>query len=213
MRAYSHFIWDFDGTLVDRYPHSTAAMCAAAARFGISVDPAQVSRWLRRSFQTCIEALRLTEAQVAVFRRYHGDMTLPPPIVPFPDAAPTLAALSARGARHYLYTHSRRRMSVAFLERFALLPAFDDCMTPDDPAFTPKPDPGALRALLARHAIDPADAVMVGDREIDMVSARGAGIDGILVDPDRLVPETCAVLRVDTLAQIAEADARMGRRA
>ena len=204
MLPYTHYIWDFDGTLFDSYPHSTAAMCAAAGRFGLSVEPARVSRWLRQSFRTCYEALGPTPEQIAVFRQYHGDMSLPPPIVPFPDAEPVLRALADRGAKHYLYTHSRRHMSVAFLERFGLLSWFADCMTPDDPGFTPKPDPGALVCLLDRHGIAPGDAVMVGDREIDMVSGRGAGIDGILVDPDRLVGETRAARRVDRLADILD---------
>ena len=202
MDRYLHYIWDFDGTLFDSYPHSTAALCAAAAHFGIPVEPEQVSRWLRTSFATAFRALDFTEAQQAYFRSLHGDPAFPPSIVPFPQARPVLEALAARGARHYLYTHSRRRMSVAYLERFGLAPLFSGFMTPDDPGFASKPDPGGLLRLMADRAVPPDLAVMVGDREIDMRCARAAGIDGILVDPDHLVAETCAVRRCATLAEV-----------
>ena len=204
MLAYRHYIWDFDGTLFDSYPHSTAAMCAAAAHFGMAVDPAQVSRWLRTSFATAYEALGLTEEQKRYFRGLHGDLTLPPPIVPCPDAGQALRALAAGGAKHYLYTHSRRRMSVRFLEEFGLAEAFTGFMTPDDPGFTSKPDPGALLRLMADYDIPAEAAVMVGDREIDMRCARSAGIDGILVDPDGLVGACCARYRCDRLREIPE---------
>ena len=87
METYSHYIWDFDGTLFDSYPHSTAAMCATAAHFGIPADPPTVSRWLHASFATCFAALGLTEEQLRYFRALHGDGAFPPPLVPFPDAA------------------------------------------------------------------------------------------------------------------------------
>ena len=77
-------------------------------------------------------------------------------------------------------------------------------MTPDDPGFAMKPDPGAIRYILNHWAIDPADAVMVGDREIDVRCARDAGVDGILIDPDRLVEATCAKYRIDDLIEIIQ---------
>ena len=118
-----------------------------------------------------------------------------------------LRTLREGGAHHYLYTHSNHRMSVRFLERYGLDRWFEGWVTPEDPGFTMKPDPGAIRYILDHWRIDPAEAVMVGDREIDMRCARGTGVDGILIDPDRLVDETCAVARADDLiALLAEGD-------
>ena len=116
--------------------------------------------------------------------------------------AAVLRALYEGGARHTLYTHSNHKMSVRFLRQYGLDRWFDGWVTPDDPGFAMKPDPGAIRYILEHRHIDPADAVMVGDREIDMRCARDAGVDGILVDPDRLVAETCARYRADDLMEI-----------
>ena len=204
MQFYRHYIWDFDGTLFDSYPHAAAALCATLARFGRAADPEQVRRWMQVSFATAFSAVHLTDEELACFKTLHGDADFPPPVVPFPQAEPTLRALAARGARHCLYTHSRARVSVGYLARFGMDSLFEDFMTPDDPAFTRKPDPGALRALLKRQGIPPGEAAMVGDREIDMRSARAAGIDGILVDPEHLVGDTVARYRADSLAALLE---------
>ena len=122
--------------------------------------------------------------------------------MPFPEAGPVLRALSGLGARHWLYTHSRRKMSVAYLERFGLAKLFDGFMTPDDPGFARKPSPDALLYLLRERRIPAREAAMVGDRELDMRCALAAGVDGLLLDLDRLVAETCATARIDRLSQL-----------
>ena len=202
MHRYHHYIWDFDGTLFDSYPHSTRALYVTARHYGAEVTYDEVSRAIRHSFARAFERVGLSEAQLMMFHRLRADDAFPPPIVPFPHAEAVLRALRESGARHTLYTHSNHKMSVRFLRQFGLDRFFDGWVTPDDPGFAMKPDPGAIRYILEHWDIDPADAVMVGDREIDMRCARDAGVDGILVDPDRLVAETCARYRADDLMEI-----------
>ena len=205
MKKYSHYIWDFDGTLFDSYPHSSRALYETARHYGVDVSFEAVNRAIRHSFARAFALVGLDEEQLRRFHRLRGDDAFPPPIVPFPHAEVVLRTLREGGARHYLYTHSNHRMSVRFLERYGLDRWFEGWVTPEDPGFTMKPDPGAIRYILDHWRIDPAEAVMVGDREIDMRCARGAGVDGILIDPDRLVDETCAVARADDLiALLAE---------
>jgi D-glycero-D-manno-heptose 1,7-bisphosphate phosphatase len=43
-----------------------------------------------------------------------------------------------------------------------------------------KPKPGMLRGLIAKHGVDPAASLMIGDRESDMQAAAGAGVAGYL---------------------------------
>jgi len=199
---YHHYIWDFDGTLFDSYPHSTRALYVTARHYGVDVTYDQLSRAIRHSFARAFALLGLDDEQLGMFHRLRGDDAFRPPIAPFPNAERVLKALCEGGARHYLYTHSNHRMSVRFLRQFGLEKYFTGWVTPDDPGFSMKPDPGAMRYILAHWGIDPADAVIVGDREIDMRCARDAGVDGILVDPDRLVEATCAEYRVDDLIEI-----------
>ena len=206
MNQYRHYIWDFDGTLFDSYPHSTAALYDTARHYGVEVDYDALSRAMRHSFATAYGLVGLTPEQLRRFHRLCGDDAFPPPIVPFPNAAKVLETLANRGARHYLYTHSNRRMSVRFIEKFGMDKWFAGCVTADAPGFAAKPDPGAILYILDHFHIEPAEAVMVGDREIDMACAAAARIDGILVDPDRLVEKTGAKYRVDDLMEIIAND-------
>lgn len=202
MFPYSHYIWDFDGTLFDSYPHSTRALYVTARHYGVDVDYDDLSRAIRHSFAQAFQRVELSEAQLQMFHRLRGDDAFEPPIVPFPHAGEVLDTLCGQGAQHWLYTHSNHRMSVRFLERFDLDRYFTGFVTPDDPGFTMKPDPGAIQYILDHWNIDPARVVMVGDREIDMRCASSAGVDGILVDPDGLVAATCAKHRIDDLIEI-----------
>ncbi len=43
-----------------------------------------------------------------------------------------------------------------------------------------KPGPGMVRDLLARFAVDPAHALMIGDRPTDVQAAQAAGVRGVL---------------------------------
>ncbi|MEO8811921.1 MAG: HAD family hydrolase [Caulobacteraceae bacterium] len=64
-----------------------------------------------------------------------------------------------------------------------------------------KPNPGMIRRALADFAVDPARAVMVGDRQRDLEAARRAGIAGVLFDGgdlDRLVRRLMAAKTSDT---------------
>jgi len=47
-----------------------------------------------------------------------------------------------------------------------------------------KPGSLLLERAIARHGIDPAASVMIGDRERDLLAAGAAGVRGILVPPN-----------------------------
>ena len=68
--------------------------------------------------------------------------------------------------------------------------------------FAIKPAPDALRCLLARNAIDPTEAAMVGDRDIDIEAGNNAGIRGVLFDPDGFYPGLRADLRAGSMAEL-----------
>lgn len=64
-----------------------------------------------------------------------------------------------------------------------------------------KPDPRIFQMGLERAGVQPAEAVYVGDLyAIDVMGARGAGVDGVLVDP--LMLETVDCPRVRSIAEL-----------
>lgn len=58
--------------------------------------------------------------------------------------------------------------------RFALVPAYRR------DSFDRKPNPGMLLSLMNRFPVDPARAVLIGDKSSDLAAARAAGIQGMV---------------------------------
>ncbi|HTF58013.1 MAG TPA: HAD family hydrolase [Planctomycetota bacterium] len=68
-----------------------------------------------------------------------------------------------------------------------------------------KPDPAIFRIALERMKLSAAEAVYVGDTyHFDVVGARAAGVEPVLLDPGGLYPDSDA-RRVRSLAELIEA--------
>ena len=183
--VFEHFFWDFDGTLMDTYPLMSRSLQRTLESFGY-VEPLEAI--FQQAKVTVKHACRYygekydlpVEELMKRFRQFDDepDMSVPP----FEGMVETLLALKARGAHHYLYTH-RNHSALTYLATCMDPAIMEDAVTGDDP-FPRKPDPTALLALLERNGIDPAKAIMVGDRNLDVEAAVNAGIAGCLLDTD-----------------------------
>ncbi len=197
-----HLIWDFDGTLYDTYPQMAQAFQAALADLGCSADEQEIYTCIKDTVYAaeCAYAARFgidADALTAAFRKRHGAQTDFPMM---PGLIVCLRRTAAMGCRHYLFTH-RNRKAVAQLTADGLDGFFADFVTRED-GFADKPSPEAILHLMAKHGFGPADAVMIGDREIDMASGRAAGAKCVLLDPDGYYPDAKADARVASLADI-----------
>lgn len=56
--------------------------------------------------------------------------------------------------------------------------------TVNDPCLCRKPGSGMLLDAIAKYNIDPTLSVMIGDKPRDVEAANGAGVKGILIEPD-----------------------------
>lgn len=204
MKPVRHLFWDFDGTLYDSYPNVTHAFLCTLDELGCSalVTPREALSLLKVSVfsaaQHCAGMAGLDVARVMeVFARYHARES---GFAPYAGLDECLRTLHAAGVRHYLYTHRDRR-AVEQLEQDGLWSLFSDGVTSED-GFPHKPAPDALRCLLARNAIDPTEAAMVGDRDIDIEAGNNAGIRGVLFDPDGFYPGLRADLRAGSMGEL-----------
>lgn len=102
----------------------------------------------------------------------------------YEDALPVLARLRADGVRTAILTNGpsdgqRRKLGATGLEA-----AVDLVAIGEETGFS-KPAPRAYHAIVEHFAVDPADALMVGDSpELDYDGARLAGLQALLLDRD-----------------------------
>ena len=196
---FDDYIWDFDGMLFDTYPRMRAAFGEALARQGCPRPVPEVMTAIKRSVRGAADAYAaqygLDRARlIADFQAIEHAMP-PETMVPYEGAADFLQAILARGGRHFLYTH-RDATALEALKRWDMADCFTGLVTAADP-FPAKPAPDALLHLMKIHAIAPARAVMLGDRDIDIEAAKNAGIAGCLVDPEHFYDDYPAPLRCD----------------
>ena len=195
MMKYKNYIWDFDGTLFDSYPHICECLLKIMEREGIRdhFDAEMVMRHLCVSYGAARDYTGISAEAYRDFVNLQyvtGDAEVEPKVVPYPDCEKVLREIAAAGGRHYIYTH--RNLTVAeHIENFGMADLFLDRVTSED-KFPSKPAPNAIQALMERNGLKPEETIMIGDREIDGKSGKNAGIDGALVNYYPRLPDgTC----------------------
>lgn len=172
-----NLLFDLDGTLTDSRPGIVACIRHALDRAGIaSPDDQELRRWVgpplthsfAQLFGTARDAACVAQA-IAHYRERFVALGMYENSV-YDQVHATLDELSQRGARLYVATSKPRAHAERILEHFALAPRFTAIFGSElDGRLSEKTD---LIAHVLEHAgLDPADSVMIGDREHDM---RGA---------------------------------------
>lgn len=176
-------LWDFDGTICDTYPAIASAVNTALASFGQSASLERIIELASISLDGCIRTLAsdysLSYQELdAVFARTYQDVQ-PRDQPPFPDVTMLLRQLADRGICHFIVTHRRRASLTVLLATHELSDYFTHCITADD-GFAKKPAPDALVYLLSTYGIAPEHALVIGDRDVDILAGQAAGISTCL---------------------------------
>ena len=186
MRAKG-IVWDLDGTLLDTLCDLTASVNAALAACGM---PPRTQEEVRRFVGN--GAVKLMEravpagtdaaaeaAALAAFRAHYAvhanDATKPYPGIPA-----LLSRLAAAGVRMAIVSNKPDFAVRSLAETY-----FATLMTAAVGAregVPTKPAPDLVLAAIREMGLTPADCVYVGDSEVDVATAKAAGVAGIFVN-------------------------------
>lgn len=201
---YKYYIYDFDGTISDSYPTFTKAFLQMLEDLGIHDTYENVFAKLKVSFGNACTSYDFPKMEKSVSQLYKEYRVPLMPIYakPFDDAEKLLATVIENGGKNYIYTHSGQ-IAWDLLEQWGLKKYFAGGVTADM-KFPGKPAPDALNYICETEGLEKDLCVMVGDRDIDILAGKNAGMDGILLDPGGYFPGFECTHRVDTLEEIID---------
>ena len=183
------YIWDLDGTLLDSYGVIVEAAARTAADEGINDPKDYILKVVKQ--KSCTAYMEEIGSQCGktvreVFAQYQKHTHALDDLITLIDGAKeTLERLQEAGAVHFVYTH-RGSSSEPILERLGVLKCFREVVT-SMYGFAPKPSGEGVRFLVEKYGLDPEQTWYVGDRTLDVLCAKDAGVKALLY----LAPDTC----------------------
>ena len=176
-----HFIWDFDGTLFDSYPIIIGNLRSALQAYGYDCDPTEAMGLMLQNISVALNHYAdkfgiPREEFVDTYNRFHQAVNPQLLAKPMADIEKVLSHIYKTGRKNYIFTHRKCSTTLQYLEKYGLDGYFEEIIGPEEPCFAYKPSPDAIVYLMEKHGMSCGDAVMVGDRDCDLGSARNAGI-------------------------------------
>ena len=216
---------DLDGTLLDTVPDLASAVNAMRADFGRRPLPQQqvaayvgkgADRLVHRALTETLDSsaddadfLRGRDLFYEHYRRENGRQA-----VVYPGVREALALLRSSGLPLACVTNKPREFTHALLQRVGI-GDFNAVVTGDD-SVEKKPHAAPMLHACALLHVPPAEAVMIGDSENDVLSALAAGCRVIVVETgynegrpvDQLNADAIVPTLLDAAQLIAPLDAR-----
>jgi phosphoglycolate phosphatase len=183
-------VFDLDGTLVDTAPDLTSALNAVMGREGRRVVPlAEVRHMVGRGARFLIERAMAatgapaTEDAIASLMQHflvHYDANIAAASRPFERAEAVAKRLSERGHKLGICTNKPEALSLKLMSELRLRELFPVILGADSRPYR-KPDPRHLIDTITGLGGDPKNAVLVGDSETDVKTARAANVPVVVV--------------------------------
>ena len=188
MNSFDTYIFDLDGTLLDTLGDLAASVNHALRTHGLpehSIDDVRrfVGNGVRKLMERAVPdgaANPLFDETFATFRQYYMAHSLDT-TRPYEGIPETLKALKARGC--HLAVVSNKMMAATQELCYHFFPDTIEVAIGEDEAagIRRKPAPDTVFAALKALGVGKEDAVYVGDSDVDIQTARNAGIPCISV--------------------------------
>ena len=183
-RKPMHLLFDLDGTLTDPFPGITACIQDALAGLGRPVPPTDTLRWgigppLKQAFVTLLgpQDEHLADAAITKYRERFSTVGLFENRV-YPGIEGALDELRAGGYSLGVATSKPTVFAQRIVEHFGLKRYFRS-VDGSELDGTRVDKTSLIAHLLQRDAIVPGEALMIGDREHDMIGAQRNGVAGL----------------------------------
>lgn len=167
-------LFDLDGTIIDPKDGIVKSYSRALVELGFGDKVTEEMDWvigppLRKSFAAILPSSKVEDA-VALYRSFHAKSGLIEAKI-YDDVRSVISTLAARGHRLFVCTAKNTPFATKNIEQFELTHFFEEIYGSHlDGTFDDKAE--LIAHILAKHELDAAHTMMIGDREHDMIAAR-----------------------------------------
>jgi phosphoglycolate phosphatase len=174
--------FDLDGTLTDPKPGITRSIQYALRKLDHPVPSEDELTWcigppLRASLKKLLGTDELAEAGLLLYRERFGDIGLFENEI-YPGIEDTLSVLAKSGRRLFVATSKAVVYAERIVDHFKLGGYFERVFGSElDGTRADKTE--LLGYALQTTGVDPAQAMMIGDRSFDMIGARNNGMTAV----------------------------------
>ncbi|MCQ2087632.1 MAG: HAD family hydrolase [Bacilli bacterium] len=192
MKQYKVYLFDFDGTLFDTLPSSIYVFKEAFLTKGVSLENEDILSFTRTPIPDNYRRLvpNYNENDIVPFLDLITDLVNSKKsndlISIYGDTYETILDLKMSEATLGIVTSNNERHVSDILKKFDMDFGLFDVVVGNDTEKEPKPSPKPILAAIKglRETFSHEEIVYVGDAVNDVLAARNAGIDGILLDRD-----------------------------
>jgi len=184
-------VFDLDGTLINTAPDLLDSLNHSLSDGGIASIPStgfnsvigQGGRAMIAKAYAAAQRGLATDEHERLFNLFidHYGANIPGKSAPYPGLLDALDRLQAAEFLLAVCTNKTEALSLRLIGALGLTARFSAICGLDTFGFC-KPDPRHLTETIARAGADPRQAVMVGDSQTDIDTAKAAGIPVIAVD-------------------------------
>jgi len=183
---YRAYLFDLDGTLVDSVPDIDQALNHALATADLPPVAESLTRhWIGHGSRTLIQQALQHHQQLAdttaidqligpFLSHYKANIAVHSKI--YPQVRETLSTLKQAGSKLAVVTNKLTELSEPLLKDIGLYDFFD-LIVCGDTADQPKPAADPIVLCLEHFDLTPAQVLMVGDSETDVLAAKAANVD------------------------------------
>jgi phosphoglycolate phosphatase-like HAD superfamily hydrolase len=174
-----NIIWDVDGTLFDTYPAIAGSFLSALSDLGKEASPDWIGGLAQVSLSYCAKTLaekyQLNQEDIAQkFDEYYAYVK-PEHQPPFPGVATICGYICSIGGKNVIVTHRGSQSTTELLAAHKMAHYFAGCIARDS-GYPRKPHSAAFEAILKTYDLNGGETIAVGDRDIDVLAAQGAGV-------------------------------------
>ncbi len=186
-KCYKLAVFDLDGTVLNTLDDLADSVNAVLAASGYPVRTKEevrcfvgdgIRNLVRRSLPEGVQDPEIDHVFEEMLRYYGTHCNVK--TAPYSGVPELLRNLRAAGMRTAILSNKADAAVQTLCAEY--FPDLFDLTMGEQAAYPRKPAPDSLFALLGKLSVRPEEAVYIGDSEVDVRTARNAGVDGIFVD-------------------------------